>query len=352
MNQQSNSLHKYKFKFIVRLTERIENEITPDKYTQYHLCVYNVNTDGKFPFLRYLLTNTGYHLLSFPKLPRYSFPDYEAFVHYSVVFLSGLLEIVDFNEFKDDIVFNGVHEFENHLYIYFDITKCKIFLDEIHLSKRLRIALVDEMVNHRKVCNVPVDKNTIDYMANNIDMCYLHEQKNNVPYELPIVGYVGKSTEKKMKFVNVFGESAKDKTAILGPYYYFTDLENSIKQCLNGKEGGGIVRFALFMGITKYIENLPNEENDCSTIKQERMDDEMLDKKSEILTLRITDHDGVWAETFDSVYLNNIELDDGSHLPDVPMIVVKDYLQQIPLTYHFINTTYDLNDQTPIFEIL
>ena len=62
-------------------------------------------------------------------------------------------------------------------------------------------------------------------------------------------------------FLYTFGNAAKDKNAILGPYYYFTDYYNAFKDVveLEGNSKVGIVRFALFVGNTKYYENLLND---------------------------------------------------------------------------------------------
>ena len=69
----------------------------------------------------------------------------------------------------------------------------------------------------------------------------------------------------------------------------------------------------------------------------------------EVLKMRISDHDGKWSENYDSVFLGKIELDNGSYLKNTPIIVLKDYNQQIPLSYHYIdksclNEKYDEND--------
>jgi hypothetical protein len=56
----------------------------------------------------------------------------------------------------------------------------------------------------------------------------------------------------------------------------------------------------------------------------------------ERLTMRISDHDGNWVQNYDSVYLGEVELDNGILL-DRPILVVKEYKQQIPLSYHFID---------------
>ena len=59
------------------------------------------------------------------------------------------------------------------------------------------------------------------------------------------------------------------------------------------------------------------------------------------MTLRITDYDGNWAKNYDSVYIGDIELDNGEKMKNTPIYVVKKYEQQISLSYHFINTNND-----------
>ena len=60
-------------------------------------------------------------------------------------------------------------------------------------------------------------------------------------------------------------------------------------------------------------------------------------KKFEYLTARISDYDGKWSELFDSVYLGLIELDNETIIKDTPLIVIKNYEQQAPLSYHYKN---------------
>ena len=55
------------------------------------------------------------------------------------------------------------------------------------------------------------------------------------------------------------------------------------------------------------------------------------------MTLRISDYDANWTKTYDSLYLGNVELDDGTFIQESPIIVTKDYNQQVPLSCHFIN---------------
>jgi len=303
------------------LSKDLDDIKSIDNYIFIHLCVYSVNTEGKTPFLQYLLSNDGYKL-ALPKLPVYSLFDKDNITSYSKVFLSGILEATNFEEFSNDMSFDGFYEYNDDLYMFFDITKCTIN------DNNVRFGLIDEIINHRHICNVPIDNNTSLFFIKNEYITYLCDEKKS-PYEIPIIGFVGKRTKQKVNFTMTFGEIAKDKSAILGPYFYFTNYQNAIRQ---GK--GGIIRFALFTGYTKYIENAPNDPIDESDIKKFRLEDNTLDHKKEVATLRISDHDGLWTNTYDSVYLGNLELDDGSFLDDTPMIVLQNYNQQLPLSCH------------------
>lgn len=339
-------------------------------YFQIILCVYTINTNGKFPFIQYLLSNNGLGLLSLPVLPVFSSFNKEKLINYSKVFLSGILQVNDFEEFNENIEFNGYYDYYNNLYLFFDTTKCKLNIDDTFLSNPIRFALTDEILNRRSVCNIKIKEETIHFFINNCSLNYLYDEKNN-PYETPIVGFVGKTTPEKINFTHIFGETAKNKSGILGPYFYFTDFNYAVRQggwshnyepeynnnklVTDNENGrytkGGIIRFAIFTGYTKYIENMPNDPIDESDIKKQRLNDKSLNKNFEIQTLRISDHDGIWTKTYDSVYLGNIELDDGSFIEEGPIIVLKDYKQQIPLSYHYIDKSslgekYDSNNSS------
>lgn len=323
-----------------------------NEYSSIILCVYKVDTSGKFPFLQFLLTDNGLSKLSLPSLPIFNAFNKSNLISYSNVFLSGLLEVKNFEKFNEQIEFDGFFEFGSNLYLFYDVTKCDYNFDDTSLFYQLRFALTDEILNHKNVCNLEICNDTINFFLKNDTINYLHDI-NNEAYEIPVVGFVGKPTPGKLKFTGIFGESPKDKTAILGPYYYFTDYFNAVKQSNlsneynsetifnniiknNINKKGGIVRFALFTGQTKYIENMPNDSIDESETKKFRLEDTKENKMYEIQTLRISDHDGNWAKNYDSVYLGNIELDDGTSLKDTPIFVMKEYNQQIPLSYHFI----------------
>ena len=326
-----------------------------NEYSQICLCIYKINKSGKAPFLEFLLVNNGFNLLNLPILPINIFVR-DKLVSYSKVFISGILEVDNFEDLGKNIEFDGFYEFNKNLYMFFDITNCNINIDETYSYSPVRFSLTDEILNHKNVCNIPISSDTYNFFKDNLSISFLFD-KNEDTYEIPIVGYVGKKTPQQLNFTYMFGESPKDKLSMFGSKYYFTDFKNAVrnggwsndykpeylynKLITDNENGryikGGLVRFALFMGNTKYIENSLDSSNDESEIKKNRINDTTINQKYEMLTLRITDYDAIWTKTHDSLYLGNVELDDGSFIQEYPIIVTKDYNQQVPLSSHFIN---------------
>ena len=341
-----------------------------NSYEQIILCIYRINISGKNPFIQYLLSNNGFDKIHLPVLPIFTTLNYEKLIDYSNVFLSSMLQVENFEEFNKNLVFDGYYGYNKNLYLFFDITNNQVNIDNTYSYSPLMFALTDEIINHGKIYNISISEDTRKFFVINNSINYLYDE-NNEPYEHPIVGFVGKPTPEIINFTYIFGETPKNKSAILGPYYYFTNFNCAIRQggwshdykpeymydklITDNEYGrylkGGIVRFALFTGNTKYIENIPNAPNDDSETKKQRLNDPSLNQNYEIQTLRISDHDGVWAKTYDSVYLGNTELDDGSFVEETPLIVLKDYKQQLPLSFHYINkigigNKYDSNNHS------
>ena len=323
----------YNYKAKDFLTSEISNDII--NYSNIYACCYDVNNNGKFPFMRFLLTNSIMNkTLYFPQIPVFKNFDSNELINFSKIGIFGLLMLDEFDYFNANIKFDGFYEYDDKLYLFFDITNCKAEINDIYSNNNLWFTLIDEILNQKRICDIPIDSKVTEFFTLNELFCFL-EDKNNNSYEIPIVGYVRKP-ENKLNFTYIFGEIKSDKNSILGPYYYFTDYDKIFKNKYEDKSG--IVRFALFTGVTKYIENHENDLIDDSEIKKERLKDNNLNQNLENLTMRISDHDGKWAESYDSACIKNIELDNGQ-LFDETIITIKEYEQQIPLSYHFINKT-------------
>jgi len=327
----------YNYKAVSNLSKTLD---TYNKNYTIEICAYEVNNDGKYPFLKYLLfKNFLNNNLTFISNVFSTHNDFELTVELSIRLLFGLLQLKEYSSFEENCVFNGVYQENDILYLFFDLTKCKLVLNDVYSSSTLWFCLIDEIINQGNVCDNTIDETVKYFFINNFDFCNLNDRKDET-YEIPTVGYVGKP-EPKVNFTYIFGEQSKNKDALLGPFYYFTNYKNACDEVGAIQEKTGIIRFALFVGKVKYIENHPNDEIDLSEIKQQRLNDDSLDKKIEHLTMRISDHDGMWSLNYDSVHIGIIALDDDSLLHVNNQIVVKEYNQQIPISYHY-NVKYEV----------
>lgn len=359
----NNIYYNYLFKDFLKYDTLETNTLI--RYNHLYLCAYSINTKGSKPFICYLLSNEH---------QAYSFPCFDlSLIHTSLNkeanFIQEatryLYDICEDNIKNKNIEYNGYHEYNNCLYLFFDITKLSlVFHYELNsLKKHKQLVLMDEIINHKKILDIAIDINTTQFFIHNHLSIYLYDEYNE-PYEIPIVGFVYKKTMSDLNFTFTFGENNKNKINILGPYYYFSDFQNTSKNMdkeannelinLNEQQttniiysnvqptlysylkefNYGIVRFALFMGHSKYIENYQNDTYDISIIKEEKIVDPFLNKTYEILTQRISDHDGLWNNKYDSVYLGKVQLDDGKYLENTPLYVLKKFENQIPLSSH------------------
>jgi len=310
-------------------------------FNKVYICSYNVNNTSLYPFLQFLFvksktTNT----LEWPEVPIFKYFQESELISYSKTCLFSLCMLSNFQKFIDSIIFDGFYKYENNLYLFFYITNCEKKITNTYSNSPVWLAIVDEIVNHKKICNLHVEENLIHLFTSNDDFCFLVDENNN-SYEIPVVGFIGTSND-MVNFKYAFGESSQNKNAILGPYFYFTNFSNAFtsKNLLledSTKVNECLIRFALFTGQVKYIENNIDDPIDESEVKTQRLQDSTIDQNIERLTMRISDHDGLWSKKFDSTYLGKVELDNGEYLKNTPMFVIKYYEQQCPLTYHYIN---------------
>lgn len=308
-----------------------------------HICGYEVVNNSKYPFLKYLLLKDIYDdELKFPELPYIGQTNNNAsnILNYIDNYLSELLLLQDVSVIKLKSKFVGYLQYDKEVFIFYDLTECELNINDIYSSNIMWFTLIDEIINTKTLCNFNVSEKTTSFFNYNPEFCVLKDPKNE-NYESPVVAYVARD-DKRLNFTYIFGVShSSDTNAILGPSYYFTDFKNSFT-CKNSHkisiipQKKGVIRFALFLGKTKIINNNSGDENDESDIKRERLLDEKLDTKYEALTMRITDHDGKWVSSYDSVYLSNILLDDGNYFKNGPIFAIKDYEQQHPISYHYI----------------
>jgi hypothetical protein len=331
---ESNEPNFYKYSGLDKL-DKLDNILKSNiTIKKIYICGYRVNNNELYPFLDFLLKNDF-------ETKQLVFPFVEP-IEISIDFISKItkrLNSIFYNIISDNkYIYKGLYHHKNNIYLFFDFTNCKLIINNTHKNSIIWSVLADEIINKKNVCNIKIDLDVIDFFNENIDFSLLKDENEKI-YEIPTVVYIGKEIS-KINFTYIFGVSKPDKNLLFGPYYYFTNLKNAIKQggwseVKNNKQiKGGIVRFALFTGSTKVILNKISDPIDESENKMYLTSTNNL---YENLTLRITDYDGKWAKKYDSIYVGDIELDNGEKMKNTPIYVVKKYEQHIPLSYHFID---------------
>ena len=299
------------------------------------LCCYKIIGDDS-PFLQYLLAdNKG--VLDFPRFSvsfkpfavrKYSESAQTVNKDRNELSIKNIFKIartflLDITKIENHInCYRGHKKYKNDIYLFFDISCCKLKVCDA------TFCLVDELVNTKHVCGTKIDDDVTNFAINNISMFSLVDKQKRA-CEIPSVVYVG-TDEPNLAPTYTFGVNKSLDNMSLGPYYYFTDFENASKHY-------GVVRFALFNGHMLVKQNCPDDDLDESLVKKQRLNDPPLDRSYEAMTLRITDHAGKWATSYDSVYLGRLELDDGRMLDNAPFIVAKSHDQQTPLSYHILS---------------
>lgn len=317
----------------------------PDLCNMY-ICTYRINNTGKYPFLEFIME---YIRSSF------SFP--------SFIYLSSAHNIEEcIEKLCVNKSFRGYfteNENPENVFLFFESNEPVTDGDFFYKQDKHWTVTINEIMNQRSVCNIPIKSEIIYFFLYNQSFCFIQDEYNQV-CEIPEIKYAG-LCEPLLKSRTIFCIPPSEKTEIMGPYYYFTDFVGAVrnggwspdnkpeyideklvtdenKEIEQSREPrkykrGGVIRFALFLGNTKVPMNMPDDGVDLSQTKQELL---KMDKKHR-QTMRISDHDGKWTETHDSVKLGIIELDDGSNLMDSPLWVVKEYDRIVPISYHFID---------------
>lgn len=297
-------------------------------YRKVYICMYDVHMEGKNPFQRFLLASSNGRLV-FPHIVSMEDNPLEE-IH---AYVNSVLKV----NITD--LYEGFYEYEENIYCFIDVTSCKLYqqLDECLTSSRQWFALIDEILNHNKICNIAIEHQVTDFFLFNEDFCFLLDAADQ-SYELPIVAYTTKEIH-KLNFTQVFGQPKS--MDLYGEYYYFSDYWSCFEK--EDEKVDGLVRFAIFLGNTRYVENMESDPLDVSSIKREKLTEEEMAGETngfEHKTIRITDYDGKWADSYDSLFLGNLLLNNGELLKN-SMIVIKNYSQQVPLSIHLIKNKKD-----------
>jgi len=296
------------------------NNIIKTQYTNLSLCIYSIHHDSMIPFLQYYLEqNILFGYLDFPSI----YLDFYSDIYEQIDFVMNSISII-----KNKYIIKGFKNFNEINYIFIDICNNEIKIDNSFSF----LAIIDEITNTKHIYDKKIDNNVTNLFIENPELIFLKNENNN-KYEIPISVYQSVE-EKRLSFTFMFGITKSDNSAIMGPYFYFSNYTNIIEKINKKEEKYGIIRSGIFLGSMKVPMNFLEDELDESLFKKELV---KLKDKDAILTWRISDHDGDWSNIYDSVYLGRTMLDDGSLLKDTPLWVIKNHCQQYSLSYKIIN---------------
>jgi hypothetical protein len=347
---------------------------------------FKINFNCTNPFNTILLINNFTDILTFPSID-ISCYNIETNIStqilslcncylYSILLSNGNLGSTnnDFDSIMNLVEFKGFYVYENNIHAFIDLTKLEINTDLVNKKTMNWFVLIDEIINKQTVCNIPISEDVVDFFMNNSDFIYFKNFKEEL-IEVPSVLYTG-THEKSLHFNFTFGNTVTDNNGIVSSGFYFTNFNNAFRQggwsldykpefkygekITNDDSGkyskGGIIRYAVFLGKQLIKQNLPNDTIDESEIKRAKLNNALNndDYHYEKMTLRISDHDGLWKQKYDSVYLGKIELDNGKYLKNVTTYVIKDYHNHFPLSYHYIDETTlgDIFDENSNYQIM
>uniref|UniRef100_A0A6C0EFI9 Uncharacterized protein n=1 Tax=viral metagenome TaxID=1070528 RepID=A0A6C0EFI9_9ZZZZ len=354
-----------------------------------HLCMYNVNTNAKHPFLEFYLIKNRHDdfypdILCFPSFFYYNEMNIDISTESLKIFKMLFIDVAN-------IKFNGylLEETNNlsDLYLFYEYknvfeetptptTDNAIGNGEMYRNDILWKVVIDEIVNSRLVCNFPINDIVTYFFLRNPQFMFLYKynnNENNIIYETPTAVYHGVN-ESMLYFKYIFGIPKTNYDDIMGPFYYFTNYKNAVKMSIDSYNnkynntpnsdgdtttnssqptspnvlsnilGGtfmntdkkiGIIRSVIFLGVNKVPMNYPEDEVDESYHSSILS---CIDNENAQIN-RITDHNGSWTEKYDSVYVGKLLLDNGKFISGTPMWVVKDYNQQASLSYHYLSST-------------
>ena len=305
-----------------------------DAFTAYYesgtvnICAYQVNTNAQSPFLQFFMQKYNVRGNEAVTMPHF----YYMYGQDIMGKCDAILNAMFFSFSKQDLgkhKYRGLTVEQDNMYLFFDCSEYEIESHKLCRENEVWLVLVDEILNHKSICDLPIDKYNIRFCEEHPEFMYL-TNKNGLPYETPSVSYVG-CNKTMSDLLIIFGVPPTiDAVAPLGPYYYLTNYKKAIEQgSLLTK--GGIVRFAIFLGNMKVLLNLPTDDQDESQITKQLLSNGSINED----TIRISDRDALWTKEYDSVYIGP----NNTSIKDAPIYVIKNYEQQLALSSHVINNS-------------
>lgn len=344
------------------------------------LCIYHINKMSYKPFLEFMLYKTSEDNFYFPNYiqPRdkYDILDKASFL------LDSLFDTKC--EFKGRIVESSIMnnvksaQINDRIILLYELKEKDNSMKRMKNEDKFWWATVSEIYNFRKILFYDISNSVIDVFLSYPQMIQIYYKDSLV--ETPMVVFNGNNSN-IAKYNAIFSLNKSNNESRYGPFYYFTDLYNSMKYaCYNLKtekyDKGGLVRFIIFPGkmkmflqqnkpdkseMAKYIYNkIPIEkytaqfrDNDCKWTdsyntayngsynikinskedKSEHSEQSEQDDDYEIYNSASS------SSEFNSSYMGDKRIDEDNDTYHLGMrICIDEYIFQTPLSYYYIDT--------------
>lgn len=304
----------------------LEKGYPPGKNQTIRIVIYQINNFNTLPFLTYLLY-------------KYNKQD-DNLEHLSLLEISldtsdnvksktkNIIKNIIFKEYTDKPKYKGYRQYKGDSYLFFEYSpKKEEIVQMVMRDNNWLWCIVDEIINDKNSLMFPIKSSTTEFFLNNLDILSIYKKDNITTFETPVIGYYG-NHYKKINFVSVFGIPRSSTFSSLGPFYVFASYAPAVKyamfpshkkvpEVIDGEPifdenrkyiKGGLVRFAVFIGKTKFLNELVVEKYNISN-------------KS-------------WSQNYNSAFI-------GQYETKGIKFAVKQSMQQVPLSYHHIDTATD-----------
>ena len=289
----------------------IASENDDDDEILVELCIYYINKSAYKPFLEFMLYKSS-------ETDMFYFPN---FTHntskYNVLENASLLlnNLFDANlySFKGRLIetssMNNIKSahINDRVILVFELKERSE--DVIHMKDEDKFwwTTVSEIFNYRKILFYDISDTVIDVFLAYTQIIKLYY--NDLLIETPMVVYNGSSSN-NAKYNAVFSISKSNNESRYGPFYYFTDLYNSMRYaCYDHEkhekyEKGGLVKFIIYTGKLKMF--LKNSKPDSSEMAKYIFNRHPI----ELNTAQFRDNDCKWTEHYNCAYngLYNIKI--------------------------------------------
>mgnify|MGYP001350938539 CR=1 FL=1 len=326
-----------------------------DKIT---LVIYRKITNKESPFLLFCLLKTN-DVLDFPNI-KYNGGKVSDFAINTVKKI--------FIEWPDlSVEFKGYINNNSKTYVFIESNMSNEYkVNKEEYSFNWWFALVSEIINYKKLLQFPISNSVTQLFLDNSELCYL---SNSLGFniEVPNVAYYG-GYYKRITYAAALGQRKEGPMTAFGPYYYFNSYERAMRYAIwttdfnsmeidgklitdkdSGKfTKGGIVRFAIFSGKHTMLLNRESDPDDDSEITKELLKQYPTWYKD---SLKTRDSDAKWVKNYDSIGLGNRTYFSEKAQKEKIFYnqqIIKNYEQQFPLAFYYIDTNQDTDNLTNI----